>query len=141
MTRNFDKMNVESSLLKCESALDKLASFLKRHRAIFDVCMVDFITQNIFDSVLQPGLQEDLLKCTDQDLITLPSKLIQNEKISTFSPNRYDLLLFTCLKYLLLVSTFLSQFSELCLHKKKKISYSFFHSTQFFSLLLTLIMC
>ena len=110
-------MNVESSLLKCESALDKLASFLRRHRAIFDVCMVDFITQNIFDSVLQPGLQEDLLKCTDQDLITLPSKLIQNEKISTF-------------RYLLLVSTFpLSQFSIVC----TEITIQFFRSTQFFS--------
>ena len=77
-------MNVESSLLKCESALDKLANFLERHRAIFDVCMVDFVTKNIFESVLQPGLQEDLLKCTDKDLIRMPSKLIQNEKISTF---------------------------------------------------------
>ena len=42
-------MNVESSLLKCESALDKLANFLERHRAIFDVCMVDFVTKNISD--------------------------------------------------------------------------------------------
>jgi len=86
-------MNVESSLLKCESALDKLANFLERHRAIFDVCMVDFVTKNIFESVLQPGLQEDLLKCTDQDLITMPSKLIQNEKISTFSDSNLDELL------------------------------------------------
>ena len=66
--------------IKCESALDKLASFLKRHHAIFDVCMVDFITKDIFGT-LHPGLQEDLLKCTDQDLMTLPSKLMQNEKI------------------------------------------------------------
>ena len=85
-------MNVESSLLKCESALDKLANFLERHRAIFDVCMVDFVTKNIFESVLQPGLQEDLLKCTDQDLITMPSKLIQNEKISTFRYRKTSLI-------------------------------------------------
>ena len=72
-------MNMNCSLLQCESALDKLASFLKQNHAIFDVCMVDFITKDIFDSVLQPELRESLLKCTDQDLIALPSKLVNNE--------------------------------------------------------------
>ena len=72
------------SLFQCESALDKLASFLKQYRAIFDVCMVDFITKDIFDSVLQVELRESLLKCTDQDLISLPSKLMNSQHISEY---------------------------------------------------------
>ncbi len=48
-------------LIKCESALEALSEFLKNHRSIFDGCMVDFITKDIFDKVLKEDLQNELL--------------------------------------------------------------------------------
>ena len=65
-------------LIKCESALETLAEFLKNHRSIFDGCMVDFITKDIFDKVLEKDLQNDLLKLNQQEIIELPGKMMQS---------------------------------------------------------------
>ena len=66
-------------LIKCESALETLAEFLKNHRSIFDGCMVDFITKDIFDKVLEKDLQNDLLKLNQQEIIELPGKMLQSD--------------------------------------------------------------
>ena len=66
-------------LIKCESALETLAEFLKNHRSIFDGCMVDFITKDIFDKVLEKDLQNDLLKLNQQEIIELPGKMMQSD--------------------------------------------------------------
>ena len=50
-------------LIKCESALETLSEFLKNHRSIFDGCMVDFITKDIFDKVLKIDLEKCESKC------------------------------------------------------------------------------
>ena len=65
-------------LIKCESALETLAEFLKNHRSIFDGCMVDFITKDIFDKVLEKALQNDLLKLNQQEIIELPGRQIND---------------------------------------------------------------
>ena len=66
-------------LIKCESALETLSEFLKKHRSIFDGCMVDFITKDIFDKVLEKDLQNDLLKLNQQEIIELPGKMMQSD--------------------------------------------------------------
>jgi len=66
-------------LIKCESALETLAEFLKNHRSIFDGCMVDFITKDIFDKVLEKDLQNELLKLNQQEIIELPGKMMQSD--------------------------------------------------------------
>ena len=67
------------SLINCEIALKTLAEFLGRHHSKFDVCMVDFITKDLFDNVLEQTLQDDMLKLTQQEIIELPEKMMQND--------------------------------------------------------------
>ena len=69
----FRKMS--SQLIKREQALSKLALFLKKYQSVINVCMVDFITKDIFSNVLDNDIQKELLHASDQNLIDLPSKL------------------------------------------------------------------
>ena len=66
-------------LIENENALKTLAEFLKLHHSKFDVCMVDFITKDIFAKVLQTDLQDEMLKLSDQEVIDLPGKMMQND--------------------------------------------------------------
>ena len=66
-------------LIETENALKTLAEFLKLHHSKFDVCMVDFITKDIFAKVLHKDLQDDMLKLSEQEIIDLPRKMIQND--------------------------------------------------------------
>ena len=63
-------------VIKCEKALEKLALFLQQNHAIFDVCMVDFITKDIFEC-LDDKVKKDIMKFSEQDLIDIPRKMIQ----------------------------------------------------------------
>ena len=64
-------------LVKCEKALAKLALFLKKYHPIFDICMVDFVTNDIFQQVLSFELQQNLLQLSEKDLSELPSRMIK----------------------------------------------------------------
>ena len=66
------------NLVKCEKALGQLAEFLKNHHPIFNVCMVDFITKDIFQHVLNFDIGENLLQLSDTDLLRLPTRMINN---------------------------------------------------------------
>ena len=66
-------------LIETENALETLAEFLKLHHSKFDVCMVDFITKDIFAKVLHKDLQDDMLKLSEQEIIDLPEKMMQND--------------------------------------------------------------
>lgn len=66
-------------LEKCAFGLEKLALFLNQHRSIYDVCMVDFITKDIFEkSIRNEAIKADLQNLTQQQIIELPSKMTQN---------------------------------------------------------------
>ena len=79
------------SLINCEIALKTLAEFLGRHHSKFDVCMVDFITKDLFDNVLEQTLQDEMLKLSKEEIIELPGKMIQNDlKGSLDKRHRFD---------------------------------------------------
>ena len=77
-------------LIECEKALNKLASFIKKHHDVINVCMVDFITKDIFRNVLDTKIQNELLLASDQDIIDLPSKLLQHEQNNTGGGKIYN---------------------------------------------------
>ena len=85
-------------LIECEKALNQLASFIIKHHDVINVCMVDFISKDIFKNVLDTKIQNELLLASDQDIIDLPSKLLQHEqnpggKIFSASSPALDLLI------------------------------------------------
>jgi len=67
------------NLIKCETALATLAEFLRKHHLIFDVCMVDFITKDIFNNVLETNLQNEMLQLNHQEIIEFPGRMMQND--------------------------------------------------------------
>ena len=66
-------------LIEKENALKTLAEFLNLHHSKFDVCMVDFITKDIFSKVLHKDIQDDMLKLSEEEIIDLPGKMMQND--------------------------------------------------------------
>lgn len=67
-------------LAKCTTALGNLALFLNQQRSIYDVCMVDFITRDIFkNGIKDQGIKNDLLQLTQQQIIELPKKMTQKK--------------------------------------------------------------
>ena len=54
----FRKMS--SQLIKREQALSRLALFLQKYQSVINVCMVDFITKDIFSNVLDNDIQTEL---------------------------------------------------------------------------------
>ena len=71
-------MSRNSKWLSCEKALNRMAIFLKQHHEIIDVCMIDFVTQDILNKVIKSHeMKVELLKMTDEDLINLPTKMIE----------------------------------------------------------------
>ena len=62
-----------------QTSLSKMISLLKYQHEIVDTCMVDFITQNIFER-LPEAIQGELLELEDDSLILLPA-LLHDEQL------------------------------------------------------------
>merc|ERR1712241_242505 len=76
-------MKVKVNLVEEEAiqtSLSKMIALLESQFEIVDTCMVDFITQNIFER-LPEGLQGELLELEDDNLILLPA-LLHDEQLS-----------------------------------------------------------
>ena len=69
-------MSSSNKLVKSEKALVKLANFLQNHEKIINVCMVDFISKDIFQNVLEKDIQKELIEASSEDLIEMPSKFM-----------------------------------------------------------------
>ena len=62
-----------------QTSLSKMISLLEYQHEIVDTCMVDFITQNIFER-LPEAIQGELLELEDDSLILLPA-LLHDEQL------------------------------------------------------------
>ena len=51
-------MESSESLIKYESALQKLANLITKYQNLIDVCMVDFVTKNVFENAVPLELRE-----------------------------------------------------------------------------------
>ena len=77
-------MALKEKLLTFELALSKLANVVSEYQNIFDVCMVDFITKDVFEKAIPPDLQISLQQLSDDEISLLPNRF--------FSPENTDLI-------------------------------------------------
>ena len=61
---------LDKTLLK--SGLTKLAGFLKKYQPIYNVCMVDFVTKDIYESVLSEEVKKELGTLSEDQVANLP---------------------------------------------------------------------
>ena len=66
----------KSHLKSCKAALIKLSEFLSEHLPTINVCMVDFITEDHFQSCLNDSLKIELMGMTTEEIKLLPQKLV-----------------------------------------------------------------
>ena len=78
------EMALKEKLLTFEQSLLKLANVISEYQNIFDVCMVDFITKDVFEKAITPDLQKSLRQLSDNEISLLPNRF--------FSPENNDLL-------------------------------------------------
>jgi len=71
------------SATMCASALEAASDFLWAHRTMLDICMVDFITDNVFETTLDKQLAEDLLSLTDEQVAALPARMTDDSTLSS----------------------------------------------------------
>jgi hypothetical protein len=68
-------------LVHCSEALVKLTNFLTEFSPLINVCMVDFITKDVFSSVLSPDVADELSELTDDQIIALPERCLNIQKV------------------------------------------------------------
>ena len=61
----------------CSEALEKLADFLNKYSPIINVCMVDFVTDDIFATCLSDALGLELLALEESEIANLPQRLLK----------------------------------------------------------------
>ena len=71
-------MSRDESVQFHRAALSRLAAFVDEFKPVVNVCMVDFITEDIFADALTADLQAELMAMTETELCGLPGKLAQN---------------------------------------------------------------
>ena len=59
-------MDSKEKLMKYELALTNLANILSKYQNIFDVCMVDFVTRNVFEKAIPLNLRESMRKLSEK---------------------------------------------------------------------------
>ena len=64
-------------LKECLNALERLSTFVSQNDRVVNVCMVDFITKDIFASAFKPNLQKELLQLNQEQLCDLPQMLFK----------------------------------------------------------------
>lgn len=65
---------MDQDLKQSSDALIRLSEFLLGHYSIINVCMVDFITKNVFDQVLDEDVGQELAQMSDEDIVYLPER-------------------------------------------------------------------
>lgn len=74
-------METKKDLEHFSECLLQLTSLLERHSGIVNVCMVDFITEDIFTKCISEELQQDLLNLTEDDIRNLPDLLLNRDEL------------------------------------------------------------
>lgn len=74
-------METKKDLEHFSECLLQLTSLLERHSGIVNVCMVDFITEDIFTKCISEELQQDLLDLTEDDIRNLPDLLLNRDEL------------------------------------------------------------
>lgn len=69
-------------LARCSEAVTKLADFLIEFSPLINVCMVDFITDNLFSKVLSRDVADELSQLTDEQIIRMPERCLTIGKVS-----------------------------------------------------------
>ena len=72
-------MESSESLIKYESALQKLANLIAKYQNLIDVCMVDFVTKNVFENAVPLELRESLQKLTESEISLLTNTFFNND--------------------------------------------------------------
>ena len=72
-------------LAHCKIALARLSDLVSKYSEIYSVCMVDFITKDIFSQVLNKDIQIELMKLDEEGIKGLPERLINIKE--QFNPN------------------------------------------------------
>ena len=69
-------------LLHCSEALVKLSEFLIEYKPIINICMVDFISKQLFSSVLSRDVADELSQLTDDQIVAMPEKCANIQKVN-----------------------------------------------------------
>ena len=75
-------MEQQKALDTLSKALENLANFISNYHNLIDVCMVDFVTKDVFDNAVPNDLKEDLQKLNDNEICALPEKFFGTEDIT-----------------------------------------------------------
>ena len=67
-------MPPHKSLVTKSVALTKLAKLIAKHHGIINVCMVDFLTKDIFNNTLDCDLKISLNQLTEAEICSLPER-------------------------------------------------------------------
>ena len=83
-------MEFKNPLARYSSALMKLANLITKYHDLVNVCMVDFITKKVFDSVLNDDLKENLVQLTENEICSLPEKFFGINTINISNKQALD---------------------------------------------------
>ena len=76
--------------VKFSSALTKLAKLITKYHDVINVCMVDFVTKNVFDNVLNAELKENLRQLTESEICSLPDKFFGKNNVDMVNKQGLD---------------------------------------------------
>ena len=74
-------LEAEKTVEHFSDILVRMTSFLERHSSLVNVCMVDFITEDIFSHCISAELQADLLALSEEDIRNMPDLLLNQEEL------------------------------------------------------------
>ena len=74
-------LEAEKTVEYFSDALVKITSFLEQHSNLVNVCMVDFITEDIFSKCVSGELQANLLALSEEDVRNMPDLLLNQEEL------------------------------------------------------------
>ena len=77
----FANCKMDANLIKCSTVLTSLSEFLSEHSAIINVCMVDFISKNIFEQILSGDVAGELSKMSDEQIIAMPERCSKIQEV------------------------------------------------------------
>jgi hypothetical protein len=67
----------QEQLALCTLALEKLSAFLVEYYEIINVCMVDFITKNLFNKVLKSDVSDEMSRLTNEQIKDFPENSLK----------------------------------------------------------------
>ena len=63
------------------SSLLSMTSLLEDHSSLVNVCMVDFITEDIFEKCIGQELQKNLLELSEENICNMPDLLLNPNEL------------------------------------------------------------